>query len=187
MPKADHALSTSKSTSQSRRSVMAVARGVTPPEPITVPNPSKELLAYRTARKKFLAAQEAGVAAYGRWVAANSNGQWQTWDAFLCSSFDSKDPLHPRAVALLNRMDGETDTSRYEQEWNAREASLEAAIAALIARPVRSAADLAELVELLRTEQFWFADNEHYDEVQCRELDALFAGITSLAGGGADG
>jgi hypothetical protein len=147
---------------------------------------SPELLRWRAASAGRQAAEGMAIAAYDEWVAGHSDGRYATYNELLCGVFGDDPRERATALALLEtRADKACDA--LDEEWKRRENDLDASVEALIARPVRSIHDLAKLVEVLQTEQLWLPGNKRYeDEIQCRELDALFAGIEALAKGGAN-
>jgi hypothetical protein len=139
-------------------------------------SPSPELIAYRRLRQDYVTAQEAAITGYNAWLRENSH--YPDYDALLRALFTRE--TNVEAHAALDRM-----RSTGDDEWSKQENLFDAARDAILARPVTTNQQLAEVAEVVRTENRWEGGeegegtNETYPATS--EIRALFAAIETLA------
>lgn len=143
--------------------------GVALPAPRRAISPSPELLAWRKARAAYWLATEREEEFTVRWLRAHPAGDFPNeearWDALIQES--QRQSLYQTAMEP--------------------EDALDATVAVIMARPIRSWHDIAELAEMVRGEMRWNpgerGPDDDYGAQAFPEVSALLVAIEAMAGG----
>lgn len=175
-------------SSTSRRAVLAGAAGVaaagvlsTPtlavPGAGTVRAPSTELLAWREARTAYWAANDAYLEYQHSWAR-----EAQLEIVPIGPLHESEQDRDGRYKVFLNT----PESKALDEAVGVTENRLDACVATILARPIRSWHDVAELAEMVRGEQRWNPGERYEDDAYAADpqVAALFDAIAIMAANG---
>jgi hypothetical protein len=162
------------------------------------PTPSPELQEWRTARQLYWEAIDVSHEASRRFAAAYVEHHplrgiveptsMRPTDEMRAIDLYLEGPHEPLILVdeqrFIDALGVDPASIAANHQWTACEERLDAAIAVVLARPVRSWDDVAELAEMAWGESRWFAGERHPDDdhLPCRNLVALYDAVRTMSG-----